>query len=188
MLVEAAKTDVTELPMSGVEFDRYLNAVTDPRSDEEGRLILLALAKAKPDDGSDFSSTAVKFITTTAAILPEVREAIVQEVLSKTTKTADVPALVDFARGLNDTKSIVAIYGVARDRAGDDMFGAFLTITQFAAKPEERKAAENTATAIIKRSGNRQKMLEELTTAIKSTNLKPIQNSLLRIQTAGSSP
>jgi serine/threonine protein kinase len=186
MLVEAAKTDVTELPMSGAEFERYLNAATDPRTDEEGKNILTALNKAKPNDGSDFSSASVKFITTTTAILPEVREAMIQQVLAKWTKSADVPALVDFARGLNDVKSTLAIYEVARDRAGDDMFDTFLTITQFGVKPEFCKAAEASAAAIMKRSGNRRKLLENLAAALKATTAKPIQDSLTRIQAAGS--
>jgi serine/threonine protein kinase len=185
MLVDAVKSEVTELPMSGVEFDRYLNAATDPRSDEEAKSIFMALNKAKPDDGSDFGSAAAKFLISTSAVLPEVRETIIREVVSKWVKTKEIPALVDFARGLNDVKSTLAVYEVARDRAGDDMFDTFLTVTQFGPKPELRKAAEDCAAAVITRSGNRRKLLENLTSAVKTTTDKPILDSLLRIQAAG---
>lgn len=185
LLVDAVKTDVTEIPMSGMEFDRYLNAATDPRTDEEGRAIINALAKAKADDGSDFGKAAVKFLTTTTAILPEVRETMIREVLVKWAKSGDIPALVDFARTLNDTKSVLAIYAVAQEHGGDDVFETFLTVVQFSKKPEERTAAENCATAIIRRSNNRGRLLDQISSALKTNNNKPIQDSMQRIQAVG---
>jgi serine/threonine protein kinase len=185
MLVEAAKPGVTEIPMSSAEFNRLLQDANNAESDEKRTNVFQALNKAVPDDGSDFNAATADFIVKTVEILPEVREAMITEVLAKRVDRASVPALVDFARETKDFKSAVAIYQAVRSSAGDDQFEAFLSVTQFAPNADVRTAAEECAVAVIKKSNNRSKLLQALDKAIQEAGGGQAKEALQRIKAAG---
>ncbi len=186
MLEDAGKNEVTDLPMSLAEYNRFLQESANADTDEKLKSVLLALAKAKPNDGGNFDKATADFLIKTVEILPEIRETIIRQVLAKRVNDSTVSPLVEFARSTNDTKSAVAIFEVITKNAGDDQFDAFLTVTQFHSNLNFKKAAAECAVAAMKRSGNRAKLLESVNNAMKNPNNASVKDFLQRIQSAGS--
>lgn len=185
LVQDAAKSDVQELPASAEEYNRLLQDAANENIDEKQKAFFQALQKATPNDGSDFDAATSNFLITTDAILPETRVALIRDVLAKRVNRSTVPALVDFARRLRDLDSAVAIYDVVRPLAGDTEFEAFLSLTQFGENPAVKKAAEENAIAIIKRSNNRQSLVSQVSAALQATTDTPTKEALERIKTAG---
>ena len=188
MLVEAAKDGTTEIPMSGPELELFLQAAADADTDEKRATLYKALALAKPNDGADFDTTLTEFATKSVKILPEVREALIREVLTKRATVAMVPALVEFARSTNDYRSAVAALVAIRGTAGDAQFEPFLAVIQFHPNAEIRKAAEETAVEILRRSRKHGDFLTLVNAALADTTDSKIREALLRLQEAAGGP
>ncbi len=184
MLVEAAKDGTTEIPMSGPELELFLQAAADADTDEKRATLYKALALAKPNDGADFDATLTEFATKSVKILPEVREALIREVLGKRANPAMVPALVEFVRSTNDYRSAVAALVAIRGTVGDAQFEPFLAVVQFHPNADLRKAAEESAVEILKRSRKRGDFATLLATALAETTDIKIREALLRLQEA----
>ena len=184
MLVEAATDGTSEIPMSGAELGLFLEAAANADTDEKRANIFKALALAKPNDGADFDATITAFATKSVELLPEVREALIREVLTKRAAPAMVPALVEFARSTNDSRSAVAALVAIRGTAGDAQFESFLGVVQFHPNAEIRKAAEESAVEILKRSRKRGDFLTLVTAALADTTDSKIREALLRLQGA----
>ena len=182
MLVDAGKTEVTELPMSLAEFNRFLGDATNADTDENLKSVLLALNKARPNDGSDFDKATSDFLITTTEILPETRETMIRQVLVKRVSASTVPGLIEFARSTKDVKSAVAILELIPNLVSDGQFDAFLTVTRFHSDLNLRNAAAECARAILKRSSIRTKLLEQVSAALKEPGNAQTRDLLLRIQ------
>ncbi len=185
MLAEAAKPETLEIPMSAAEYTRYLQDAADADTDETRKATFRVLSKAKPNDGADFNGLTAGFIIQTVEILPEVREALVREVLTARVNAAMVPALLDFARSTKDAPSAIAILKAIRPLAGDEQFEPFLAVAQYSKNADFQKEAEESAVAVIKRSKNRSKLLAVVTAALESATDPKIRESMLRVKAAG---
>ena len=185
MLEEAAKSEVSEILMSGPEFALFLQNATNADTDEKQKNIMQALAKAKPNDGADLNATTAEFLTKTVEILPEDREALIREVLQDRVNPEMVPGLMEFARATKDIPSAVATFKAITPLAGDDQFEAFLSVLQFHPNPLFRQAAEDGAVAVIQRSSARSKWLAAVNTALNSSGDAKIKESLGRVKSAG---
>ena len=184
MLAEAVKPETTEIPMSGAEFARYLQDAANPVSDEQQKAVFLALDKARPNDGSDFDAATAEFITKSGEMLPEVREALVREVLTRRVNRAMVTGLLDYARQSPHDPTAIALYQAIRPWAGDDQFEPFLSVAQFSKKADLRKAAEESAIAILKRSTARARFLAVVDKALTDADTGS-REMLLRVKAAG---
>ena len=182
MLVDAGKSEIKELPMSLAEFNRLLKDAADANTDEKLKSVLLALNKARPNDGGDFDKATSNFIITTVEILPETRETMIRQVLAKRTSTSALAALIEFARTTKDSKSAIAIFEIIPNHVGDDQFDSFLTVTQFHSDLNFQKAAAECAKAILKRSSNRAKLMERVVSALKGSNSTKVKDLLQQIQ------
>jgi serine/threonine protein kinase len=185
MLVAAAADGTTEIPMTGAEFNHFLEAVANADTEEKQKNIFKALALAKASDGSDIDASLTAFATTSTQILPEVREAMILEVLAKRANSSMAPALLEFARTSPDVRSAVAAMQVLRTAAGDAQFESLLTVVQFSPKAELRTAAEEAATAILKKSGKRGDLDKLIAKALEATSEKSTREPLLRLQAVG---
>lgn len=185
LISQGANSSVTEIPMSGDEFSRLLNAAVETNSDSEQKNIFQALSKAKPNDGADFGTAAADFATKTVEILPEVRTALISEVISGRVKPAMIPQLMDYARATKDIPSAIAILVAIRPIAGDEQFDAFIDVAQFSPNPNMRQAAEESATAVIAKSSNKGKLLGKVASALGTASDPKVKASLARIQKAG---
>ncbi len=181
LISQAASSEVTEIPMSGEEFARLLKDAAETSSDTQKKNIFLALKKAKPDDGTDFGTATADFATKTVEILPEDRAAMISEVLAERVTPAMISQLMDFARATKDTLSAIAIFEAIRPVAGDDQFDAFLDVARFSPNAAFRKAAEESAVVVMKKSRNKKNLQSKVTAILKNTSDKKIQDSLRRI-------
>lgn len=185
MLVEAAADGTTEIAMTGAEFNRFLEAAANADTEEKQKNIFKALALAKASDGSDIDASLTAFATTSTQILPEVREAMILEVLALRANNSMAPALLEFARTSPDVRSAVAAMQVLRTAAGDSEFDSLLTVVQFSPKAELRTAAEDAATAILKKSNKRDELAKLVAKSLGATTDKRTREPLLRLQAAG---
>ena len=170
--------------MSGAEFARYLQDASNPVSDEQQKAVMLVLDKARPNDGADFDAATAEFITKTGEMLPEVREAMIREILTRRVNRAMVPDLLNYARQTPHDPTALALYQAIRPWAGDDQFEAFLSVAQFSKKADIRQAAEESAVAVIKRSNARAKLLAMVDKALKDADTKS-REIFLRVKAAG---
>ncbi len=186
MLVDAGKTEVTELPMSLAEFNRFLKDAADTDTDEKLKSVILALTKARPNDGSDFDKATSDFLVTTVEILPETRETMIRQVLAKRVNASTVAALIEFSRNTKDVKSAIAILEVIPNLVSDNQFDALLTITRFHSDLNFRKAAVESARAILRRSSIRTRLVEQVNAALKEPSNAQTRDLLLRLQSTSS--
>lgn len=184
MLAAAATTGTIGIPMSGAEFDHFLDAVATADTDEKRETLFKALYLATANDGTDFDTKLTEFATKGTQLLPEVRAALIRSVLSKRASPKMVPALTEFARITKDIRSAVAAIEAMHATAGDPQFEAFLSVLQFHPNADLRKAAEESSAAILKRTRNRSTLLKNLATALGSAKDAKIRESLMRLQTA----
>lgn len=184
ILVDAAKPETAEIPMSGGELNFLLQNVANSNTEEARSPLYRALALAKPNDETNFDASLMGF-TSTAILLPEVRAGLITEVLAKRASAALVPALTDFARSTKDSKSAAAALAAIRTSAGDEQFEPLLNVTQYHPNTTVRQAAADTAAEIIRKSRKRDELLKMTGSALESTSRAEIREALLRIQSAG---
>ena len=142
------------------------------------RHVFRLLAIAKPTDGANFDATITTFATTSTQLLPEVRAAMIHEVLEKRMNAASVPALVDFARSTKDIGSATAALTAVRKSAGDAQFDPFFSIVQGHPNAELRKAAEEAITEILRKTSKRGEYAKLINSALKSTTDSKIREGL----------
>ena len=184
MLAAAGTAGTSGIPMSGAEFDHFLDAVATADTDEKREILFKALYLANANDGTDFDTKVTEFATKGTQMLPEVRAALIRSVLAKRASTTMVPSLTEFARTTNDVRSAVAAIEAIHTTAGDSQFEPILSVMQFHPNADLRKAAEESAAAILKRTRNRSSLLKNLATALGSAKDLKIRESLQRLQTA----
>ncbi len=183
MLADAAKPEITEIPMSGAEFARFLQDAADADTDDQRTAVFKALDKAKPNDDADFAAATADFVTVTGQMLPEVREALIREILNRRVNHAVVPGLLDYARKTPHVPTAIALFQASRPWAGDDQFESLLSVAQFSKNPDLRQAAEESAVAVMKKSSTRAKLLDMTDKAL--TDADPTSREmLLRVKAA----
>ena len=185
MLADAANNGTTEIPMTGAEFNHFLEMATNADTEEKQKNIFNALALAKASDGSDIDASLTEFATTSTQILPEVRETLILEVLAKRANSAMAPTLLEFARTSPDVRSAIAAMQILRTTAGDAQFESLLTVVQFSPNAKLRTAAEEAATAILKKSSERGDLAKLIAKALEATSDRKVREPLLRVQAAG---
>jgi serine/threonine protein kinase len=183
-LLTAVDGGATEILISRAELDRMLEEAANADSDAKQLTLFKALSIAKPNDKTDVDAVIVEFVTKSTQLLPEVREAMIRLVIGKRMTISIIPALLNFARNTPDTRSALSAYQALRPVAGDDQLEALLSVAQFGTNPELKKAAEECAIDLIKRSRNKKKLLGSVASAIKSTTNEKIKAPLTRIQAA----
>lgn len=180
MITEAAKGDATEVSVTKIKLDILLESVVSTGVVEQRQTIYKALFLAKAADATDVDARIAEFATT-REMLPDVREALIRDVLRLRKNPAVVPTLMTFARSTKDTRAAVAALQAVRYMAGDEQFDAFLEVILSSREPEVRKAAEGTLSEIIKKSKNRSDNAARLATAYESSVDDETRHALLRL-------
>jgi len=187
ILVKAGDPETSAIPISGSELAQLLQAVANATSEDQRKLLYRALVLAKPNDSTNIDSDLAQF-TATAVLLPETRLDLIQEVLAKRVSPAMVPPLTDFARSTNDFRAAAAALATIRTIAGDEQFDAMLSVTQFHSNPGVKKAAEETAAEILRKSRKRPDLLKLVKTALDDSSPGETREALLRIQASSGGP
>jgi serine/threonine protein kinase len=184
LLAEAATDGTTEILMTGSELQHFLDVAANADTEEKQKQVFQLLALAKPSDGSDFDGPITLFATTSTQLLPEVRAAMILEVLQKRMKPAIVPVLVDFSRSTKDMNSAIAALRAVRSSAGDDQFEAFFSIVQYHPNADLRQAAEESLVEIVRKSSKRSDYAKQINTALGSATDSKIRETLQRLKSA----
>ena len=182
ILALAETQGTTEIPMTGPELAQMIEIAGTADTDTKRANAMNALALAKPSDNSDFDATLTEYTTKTVQILPEDRAALIHKVLGKRMQNSMIQPLLDFARSTNDFGSAAAAIEAIRPVVGNAEFPTFLDLVQFEKNPDVRKAAEETAAAIVKRSGNRGELTNQIDKAIEGTTDTKVLESLKRVK------
>lgn len=185
MLAEATIAGTTEIPMTGAEFNHFLELVTNADTEQKQKKIFKALTLAKSSDGSDINASLTEFATTSTQIFPEVREAMILEVLAKRVNSAMAPALLEFARTSPDVRSALAAIQILGTVADDAQFEPLLSVVQFSPHGSLRSAAEEAANAILKKSNQRSDLAKIIDNLLKSATDSKTRDPLLRLKAAG---
>jgi hypothetical protein len=184
MLVEAAAGGASEFQMSASDLTYFLDAAANANTDEKQKSVFTVLALAKPNDGADFDASIAEFAATSTQLLPEVREQMIREVLSKRTSNAVAGPLIGFARNTKDTASGIAALRAIRTTAADPQFEDLLSIIQFHPNEDFRKAAEEAATEILKKSSDRSRLSKIISKNIESVSNPKLREPLVRLKKA----
>ncbi len=182
LLKQALEAGATEIPMTGQELEKFLTAAADAETDEKQQNIFKLLAVAKASDASDFDKSIVNFAATYAQILPETRAAFIREVVAKRIKPADAQQMLDFARQTKDIPSAVAALEAITPVALEQQFEALLSIIQFIPDAQIQKAAAGAASGVVKRSGRKGPLQDQVSKALQSTTDPKIKELLQRVQ------
>jgi hypothetical protein len=110
---------------------------------------------------------------------------MILQVLAKRGNSSMAPGLLEFARTTPDVRSAVAAMQIIRTTAGDAQFESLLTVVQFSPNTELRTAAEDAATAILKKSNQRGDLVKLVAKSLEATSDKKAREPLLRLQAAG---
>jgi len=185
VLALAVQSGTTEIPMTGPEFAYFLEAANSADTDAKRDNAMKVLAIAQPTDSADLDATATEFITNKIEILPEDRAAMIRKVLGARMNPAMVAPLIKFARETNDFGSAVAAMEAIRPVAGNGEFEILLGVVQFHPNANFRKAAAETAAAIVKRSSNSGELVNLVDEALKDPSNPDTRKVLEQIKAGG---
>ena len=180
MIQYAAKGDATELPVTKHKLDILLRAATSVSANEHRQTIYKALYLAKATDGTDVDKQIAEFATTTE-MLPDVKEILIRDVIRMRKNPAVVPILIRYASATGDARSAVSALQAVRFMAGEEQLEQFVSVIQTTTNNEVRKAAEETAAEIIRKSANRASFADRIATSHSTAVDENIRHSLLRL-------
>jgi serine/threonine protein kinase len=184
LLAEAGAAGTTEILMTAPELAHFLDLAANSDTEEKQKQVFQLLAVAKPSDGSDFDGSIATFAATSTQLLPEVRAAMIEEVLAKRMNPAIAPILVEFARNTKDMASAAASLRAVRASAGDSQFEPIFSVVQYHPNAEVRKAAEESILEIIRKSPKRGDYVSQIDKALSSASDGKTRESLQRLKSA----
>jgi hypothetical protein len=180
-LVEmAAREDITEMPISSAQLDILLNAASFVGATQQRQTVYKALFLAKPTDSADFDTIIARFATE-RPMQPDVREAVIRDVLRRRGNPVVVPLLLNFARSTDDTKAAIAALQACRFMGTDEHMGAFMEVIQFTPDSGTRQAAEEAIAEILRKSDKREEFAPRLITAYEGAVIDDVRHSLIRL-------
>lgn len=180
MITYAAKGDASELPVDAKKLDILLRNAVSVASNKNRYVVYKALYLAKATDGTDVDAKIAEF-STTRDMIPDIRYALIRDVLRKREDPAIVPTLLDYARSTDDAKAAQAAIEAVRFMATDEHFSEFIEIIQSTSDSTIRKAAEGTAEKIIEKSTAKERLGEILAKAHDNAFSDAVRHSMLRL-------
>lgn len=178
----AAKPDATEVPMNKADFEILLRAVTFTGATDSNRrqLIFKALYLAKATDGSDFDARLVEFATT-SEMNQDIRVTLLRDVLRMRGNPAIVPKMLDYISSTKTPATAVAALQGIRFLVSDAQFEPIVQIIQTTQDDSIRKAAEETAVELIRKSANRAALADSLIKAHEGSVDEKARHAILRL-------
>lgn len=180
MITYAAKSDASELPVDSRKLEILLRNAASTASSTDRYVIYKALYLAKSTDGTDVDKRIAEFATT-QVMIPDVRVVLIRDVLRKRNNPEIIGTLLKFARTTDEKNAAVAAIEATRYMATDETFPEFIEIIQTTQNDLVRKAAEENAAEIIKKSTNKPALASILATAHDAAFNDAIRLSMLRL-------
>ena len=188
----AAMANTKDLPVSNDDLDILLNAATTIAASSSRETVYKALFIAESADGTNIDEKLVGF-TTTATMNEEVRANLLRRVIGgriaagrQDDKTAT--ALIGFIKSNPKPESAAAAIEALKGMAKDEHFAELLNLLQFSGDSGIRKRCEEVVVIIVKQSGNRGALDEQVEPAFNSATSPEVKQSLLRVLGATGTP
>lgn len=183
ILQMAAKSDVTEIPMTGSEFAHFIDVASNADTDSKREYSIRALAIAKASDSSDFDATLLEnVLKKNELFLPEDRAKMILNAIGPRVKAPMVNQLLDYARSTNDFGSAAAAIKAIGATADDSHFATLLNMVIYDDHANIRTAAEESAAEIIKRSKNKAGLISQVDKSIEETNNSKVRQALKQMK------
>ena len=172
--------------MTGPELDHFLEVAANADTEEKQKQVFPPARYRQAHRRREFRRPpSPLFATTSTQLLPEVRAAMIRDVLEKRMNPAIVPALVDFARSTKDIVSAIAALKAVRSSVGDNQFDPFFSIVQVSPEcrsPQGRRRSHSWKFSA--KSGKRGEYAKLINTALNSITDSKIREALQRLKTA----
>ena len=180
MIKITAKDDATELPVTKSRLEILLRNASMVSANTNREVIYKALFLAKSNDGTDVDARIAEFATT-KVIVPDVRIALLNQVLKKRKNPATIGTLLNFARTTDDKTAAVAAIEATRFMATDTQFQQFMDIIKTTKDEMIRKAAEESAGEIIKKTASKAALGKSVLEAYDAATVDALRYSYLRL-------
>jgi serine/threonine protein kinase len=180
MIQIAAKDDATEVPVNKRRLEILLRSASSVASNKDRYAVYKALFLAKATDGTDVDARIAEFATT-QEIIPDVRVVIIRDVLRKRKNPAIIGTLLDFARTTDKRDAAIAAIEATRFMSTDAQFREFLDIIKETKDDMIRKAAEENAAEIIKKTDSKPALGKAIAEAHEAATDEVIRHSMLRL-------
>lgn len=188
----AAMANTKDLPVSNKDLDILLNAATSIAASSSRETVYKALYIAESTDGTDIDEKLVGYATT-VNMNEEIRANLLRRVIGgriatghKDDKTAN--ALISYIKSNPKPESAAAAIDALKLMVKDTHFSEFLSLLQFSADSGIRKRCEEVVVTIIKQSGNRTALDEQVEPAYNGATSPEVKQALLRVLGATGTP
>ncbi len=162
MLKYVSQTDAAELPVNAKKVDQLLDAATQMSVQDARQTVLKALLIAKATDAVNVDKRIAEF-TTSGHFAPDMRDAVIREVLQKRKNNVVVPYLLDYAIiNRDDTHAAVVALQAIRFMADLDHLKSLLDLLVATDKDEIRRAIEVILIELINKAPDRNNLANQL--------------------------
>ena len=180
MIEIAKKDDATEVPVNKHKLEILLRNASTVSANTNRQVVYKALYLAKSIDGTDVDARIAEFATT-QEIIPDVRIVLLRQVLRRRANPAIIGTLLEFARTTDEIPAAVAAIEATRFISTDTHFRQFLDTIKTTKHDMIRKAAEENAAEIIKKTASKPALGKAVAEAHEATSDAIVRYSLLRL-------
>lgn len=176
----AAHPETTSVPVDREMLAMMLDSAVTISSNSQRETVFRALFLASPTDGTDIDMEIVRFATE-REMMDSVRQVLISQVLRRRGNPEIVKPLLDFAMDADNASSAAASLQAIRALVDDSHMDAILNILQFTTDVEVRRAAEEAASEILNKSGNRQQFTSKIHGIFRSSVNDDARHTALRL-------
>lgn len=180
MMQIAKKEDATEVPVNQRKLEILLRNASTVSLNTNREVVYKALFLAKATDGTDVDARIAEFATT-QEIIPDVRVVLLRQVLRRRNNPAIIGTLLNFAKKTDEKPAAIAAIEATRFMSTDAQFPLFLEMIKSTKDDMIRKAAEENASEIIKKSTSKAALGKTLGEAHEASTEPVVRHSYLRL-------
>jgi HEAT repeat protein len=169
-----------EVPVNSHKLDILLDSAASVGQIEGRATIYTALQKAKAIDNTDVDARITEFATRNE-LLPDVRIALIRDILRRRKNPSVVPPLIAYAKSTKQDDGAVAAIEAIRQLASEGNIDELVAIFRNTQKEPLRRAIEETLTEIVKKSSRRQDLNSHFAPIFLSSQDDNIRHAMLRM-------
>lgn len=175
-----AHPETTEVPMNRDGLDIMLRAAVSLKSNDERGAVYRTLMLASSTDGTNIDMEIVKFVTE-RAMIEDVRERLIGQVLGRRGNREIVTPLLDFSKETENETAAVAAMKAVRNLVAEPHFDRLLATVQFTESVHMRRAAEEAIIEILGDTTNPEKFAPKLHGIYQTSVNDDARHSALRL-------
>jgi serine/threonine protein kinase len=180
MMEIARKDNASEVPVNKRKLEILLRNAASVSVNTNREVVYKALFLAKSNDGTDVDARIAEFATT-QEIIPDVRIVLLRQVLRRRENPAIIGTLLNYARTTDDKQAAIAAIEATRFMSTDTQFQLFLDMIKTTKDDLIRKAAEENAAEIIKKTASKAALGKAVAEAHDTATEEFARHSFLRL-------